>query len=201
LAAMTARRHGVPSGTPFPAKTRQKEASESFSGAVRCSCVREEGERWSGGARPAAQCALVNRAEVRRAIAATVSLAKAYQDEHSTRGVVVELWRRPRGRRRALEAVNANSGEAERWLAVLLRGERGRRKWGEREAERGAGRFGERGAGARAIGTPGAGRSRTPTATGRPSPATVGCGHGRSRERARWSGRERRQARTTRGVG
>jgi hypothetical protein len=56
----------------------------------------------------------VNRAEVRRAIAAVVSLAKAYQGEHSMRGVAVELWRRPRGGQRALAAVSANSGEAGR---------------------------------------------------------------------------------------
>jgi hypothetical protein len=100
-----------------------------------CSCARKEGEKWSGGAGPAAQCAPVNRAELRRAIAVVVSLAKAYQGEHSKRGVVVELRLKPRGGRRALATGNANSGEAKRRavveLAALLRGER-RRKWGER---------------------------------------------------------------------
>jgi hypothetical protein len=88
---MAARRHGVPSGTSFPATTRQKEVPGSYSCAMRCSCARKVGERWSGGAGPAVQCALVNRAKLRRAISATVSLAKAYQGEHSKRGVVVEL--------------------------------------------------------------------------------------------------------------
>jgi hypothetical protein len=88
---MVAWRHGVPSGTSFPATTRQKEVSGSFSGAMRCSCAKEEGERWSRGAGPTVQCAPVNRTELRRAIAVAVSLAKAYQGEHSKRGVVVEL--------------------------------------------------------------------------------------------------------------
>jgi hypothetical protein len=78
-------------GHLVPGPTRQKEVPGSYSCAVRCSCARKAGERWSGGTGPAVQCALVNRAKLWRAIAATVSLAKAYQGEHSKRGVVVEL--------------------------------------------------------------------------------------------------------------
>jgi hypothetical protein len=78
------------------------------------------GERWSGGAGPAEQCAPMSRAQLRREIPGDGGLNTAYHGEHRIRAGVAVLRARRSRRRRALAAAMAYSGEAERRARVEL---------------------------------------------------------------------------------
>jgi hypothetical protein len=72
----------VVAGEAFPATTWWMEALGSNSDVVRCSCAWKEAERWSGGAGPAEQCALVSHAQLVRGIPGDGGVITSYQGEH-----------------------------------------------------------------------------------------------------------------------
>ena len=106
-------------GMPTPAMAEHGEMRTSFAMARRWSCMRREGERWSGGGLSARSQAPARKSLLRRGITGQRRLTTANRLEHRLRKVEAMLLARWRWLRRTGAAGTANSDDGARQRRVL----------------------------------------------------------------------------------